>query len=527
MQATSISLFAYTAVLLLLASPSWANLRLRRRQDLGLLQELAANAGNVSAGAATFDQLIDHNNPSLGTFKQRYWYNTTFWKGQGSPVVLSTVGEAASDQFFQAYLLNATMPGQHAQAMGAALISIEHRYWGESSPFAQLNTTNLQYLTVQQAMSDFTNFAANAQLPFDTGNASSAANVPWVYYGTSYAGNLAAWMAKLTPGTIWAYHATAAPVQTIFDYNGYYTPIQQGMPQNCSADMSRIADHVDSVANSGNTTAMKELQGMFALQDLAHADDFAEQVDTAGNGTNVAVPGATVPGSDGVGLEKALANYANWYKAESLPGSCASFNVPEWSDPMNVQCFDSYNATSPFYTDKTPNDVINQQLGVQWVWMQCNQPMAWYHTGAPAGTTSLVSRLKTAQYYQRQCDMAFPTIDNATYGSNGKPEQAAQDFNTLTGGWDITSTSRLLFVNGELDPWRSGGVSSPQRPGGPLASTADMPVILVPGAHHNADLATAAGTANADVKAAQTNATAQIKQWVAEFYTEKGKTPPF
>lgn len=79
----------------------------------------------------------------------------------------------------------------------------------------------------------------------------------------------------------------------------------------------------------------------------------------------------------------------------------------------------------------------------------------------------------------------------------------------------------------EFDPWRSGGVSSPRRPGGPVASTANMPVILVPGAHHNADLATAAGLANAGVKAAQDNATAQMKQWVGEFYTEKGKTAPF
>lgn len=45
------------------------------------------------------------------------------------------------------------------------------------------------------------------------------------------------------------------------------------------------------------------------------------QVDTAGNGTNSAVPGATIPGPEGAGLDKALSNYANWFKAESLPGS--------------------------------------------------------------------------------------------------------------------------------------------------------------------------------------------------------------
>lgn len=40
--------------------------------------------------------------------------------------------------------------------------------------------------------------------------------------------------------------------------------------------MSRIADHVDIVMAGGNTTAIKQLQSMFGLQDLDHADDFAE-----------------------------------------------------------------------------------------------------------------------------------------------------------------------------------------------------------------------------------------------------------
>ena len=30
-----------------------------------------------------FDQLIDHDNPSLGTFKQRYWHNWEFYEKGG------------------------------------------------------------------------------------------------------------------------------------------------------------------------------------------------------------------------------------------------------------------------------------------------------------------------------------------------------------------------------------------------------------------------------------------------------------
>lgn len=131
------------------------------------------------------------------------------------------------------------------------------------------------------------------------------------------------------------------------------------------------------------------------------------QVDTTGNATNVAVPNATVAGPEGVGLDKALPNFAAWFKIEYLPDckclcdsgrsniageresvladdlgflACASFGAPEWSDRMNVQCFDTYNSSSPLYTDRSPLSAINQELGLQWLWMQCNQPMAWFKT---------------------------------------------------------------------------------------------------------------------------------------------------
>lgn len=36
----------------------------------------------------TFQQLIDHHNPSLGTFSQRFFWSDEFYGGKGSPVSL-------------------------------------------------------------------------------------------------------------------------------------------------------------------------------------------------------------------------------------------------------------------------------------------------------------------------------------------------------------------------------------------------------------------------------------------------------
>ena len=35
----------------------------------------------------TFDQLIDHSDPSLGTFKQRYWLNANYYEAGTEPTV--------------------------------------------------------------------------------------------------------------------------------------------------------------------------------------------------------------------------------------------------------------------------------------------------------------------------------------------------------------------------------------------------------------------------------------------------------
>jgi hypothetical protein len=55
---------------------------------LGLTEEEAASLADPAvavSGNSTFTQLIDHENPAVGTFSQTYWYNTTYWT-PGSPV---------------------------------------------------------------------------------------------------------------------------------------------------------------------------------------------------------------------------------------------------------------------------------------------------------------------------------------------------------------------------------------------------------------------------------------------------------
>lgn len=223
--ATSASLVAALCVapsLALTLNPQapnqWTQQHQKQRQWKGH-KHLPPMHSHATMGNATFEQYIDHSDPGLGTFSQLYYWSSEFWAGPGSPVVLFTPGEVnASD--YTGYLTNATTTGVVAQEIGAAVIVIEHRYWGDSSPYAELTTKNMQYLTLNNSISDFNNFARNVQLPFDQARSSTPEKTPWVMMGGSYSGALSAWTASTQPGTFWAYHASSAPVEAISGKHG-------------------------------------------------------------------------------------------------------------------------------------------------------------------------------------------------------------------------------------------------------------------------------------------------------------------
>ncbi|KAF7531733.1 hypothetical protein G7054_g8596 [Neopestalotiopsis clavispora] len=484
-------------------------------------------------GNDSFEQPIDHDNPSLGTFQQSYWYNATYWKGPGSPIILMTPGENSA-AIYTAFLTDGTMSGQYAKAVGGAVILIEHRYWGSSSPYPNLTTENLQYLTLDQAVADFTNFAKNVKLPFDTSGATNAPKAPWVWVSGSYGGALAAWIEKLAPGVFWAYHASSAPVQAVYDFWEYWYPIQMGMPQNCSHDYAAIVDYVDDTFLHGSPQDKQSLKEMFAVQDLDHDDDAAGAITSPASvwqdiqftsqdsqfyemcdAIEGVVPGQPKVYSDaGVGLHAALPNFANWFKSKYLPHYCDKFKYSDWAGPMNVQCWNSYDTSMQVFQDLSPGNYV----GRTWVWMTCNEPLFYWQIGPPPGQPALISRLLDADYYERQCQNFFPTEHGKTFASSqGKTEIQVNDH---TGGWETRASTRLLYSNGEYDPWRSASVSSTFRPGGPLNSTDSVPVILINGSRHCNDLSLS-NAVNPAVAAAQHAEISQISDWVAEFYAAK------
>lgn len=94
----------------------------------------------------------------------------------------------------------------------------------------------------------------------------------------------------------------------------------------------------------------------------------------------------------------------------------------------------------------------------------------------------------------------------------------AANVNARTGGWSFVNTTRLIWINGEYDPWRTATVSSDFRPGGPFRGDKDRPVMVIPKASHCSDLIMKNAAVNEGVRKVVDAEVAKMKEWVAEFY---------
>ncbi|KAK4442205.1 peptidase S28 [Podospora aff. communis PSN243] len=502
-------------------------------------------------GWGTFDQLLDHSHPGLGTFKQRYWYGTEFWKGPGSPVIVVSAGEQSAEGFNQSYFSTRRLSGVFGEKLGGAVILLEHRYWGGSSPFEHLTVKNLQHLTLENSIRDFSYFANNVALPFDPSGKSSPAKAPWILSGGSYAGALAAWSAALDPGTYWAYHGSSAVVQAVGDFSPYFASIMEATPQNCSTDLQAVISYVDKTLQQGNPREKEDLKAKFKLDGLTD-EDFASALEW-GPWTWQSVQFSSVntwgfspyhrfcdyiensyppsnetankplPGAKGVGLAKALNGYARWMINSLLPGFCEAYSPEAFPGKLNTACLQLQNASNPIYTDITVGNRGNRQ----WNWLLCNEPFEWWQTASPSDTVStLVSRLVTPQYWRAQCALWFPpeheedgNENGSTYTYSITQGKRASDVNAYTGGWLATNTTRVLHTNGELDPWREATLSARSRPGGPVTGKVDagVSVRLVKGGMHCSDLYAQNWEANEGIKRVMEDEVEEMRRWVGEF----------
>ncbi|KAK0734689.1 serine carboxypeptidase S28-domain-containing protein [Lasiosphaeria miniovina] len=466
-----------------------------------------------------FTQPVDHDHPNgtLGTWTQQYCVSREWWAGPGSPVVIMTPGEvpmvgSVSPGLGYTFVDNTTMVGMYAQAIGAATVVLEHRFFGSSSPFDGMDSETLQYLTMEQAAADVVNFARTIVFPFDLNQSSVATKAPWVYWGASYSATLGSWIEHFHPGAFFAFHLSSATVEANSNNWYYYDAIREGINSKrndtasvsggCSLAFSNVVKFVDSflLAPTRNATQVDALKQFFGATFPIEDDDFAYDTQAVQDDILGTIPGV-------------VTNYAAYFKQNFRDSTCTYFDVWGQEDPL--WCLNTHDLLNPFFEARTLGNPWRT-----WYWLLCNEPIASWATGAPAGKLSLVSRKIDSTYWQRQCEMHFPETNGQEYGSAmGKTPDT---LNKATGGW-LRNSTRVIYTTGEFDPWRSTTMSSEIRPGGPLKSSDNVAVFLIKNAQHGDEAFTARGLEssrtriNPYVQEVQDKSVEIMKKWISQY----------
>lgn len=209
--------------------------------------------------ANTIQQKLDHSNASdTRTFTQRYWYDSKYATSKDAPVVLYICGEAECSGSFGGV-------SGHAGVFKAHMVTLEHRYYGKSQPFENLETKNLKYLSTRQALEDLVAFKKYAveNLGF-TGK--------WIATGGSYAGSLAAYLRSQYPNEFVGALASSGPVRADNDFEEFDRHVAKMAGPACLAAVKSVMAEIETMV--ATSEGFEKAKSIFDASVLRDVDDF-------------------------------------------------------------------------------------------------------------------------------------------------------------------------------------------------------------------------------------------------------------
>jgi len=223
---------------------------------------------------ARFSVALDHFRFRRGEhrFGLRYATYESFAPNRTAPVLFYCGNEGALETFYN----HTGAMFELAQRIGAYVLFVEHRFYGDSLPFGRDSFSNdaLQYLSIEQALADYAEVIV--ALPTllgcrGTGRNAASGRCDTVLFGGSYGGMLAAWHRYKYPHLSRGAVASGAPVD--------FYPGEQVQP----AFLAAVAAAYDSYGASEAGCAA-------ALLAALHAADVATPSELASAGVRACAP---------------------------------------------------------------------------------------------------------------------------------------------------------------------------------------------------------------------------------------------
>ncbi|PWA60336.1 peptidase S28, Alpha/Beta hydrolase fold protein [Artemisia annua] len=117
------------------------------------INRMSGTSNYITKEPLWFNQTLDHFSPyDHRKFGQRYYEYLDHFRIPDGPIFLVICGESTCGGISNDYITVL------AKKFGAAMVTLEHRYYGKSSPFDSLTTENLKFLSSKQALYDLATF---------------------------------------------------------------------------------------------------------------------------------------------------------------------------------------------------------------------------------------------------------------------------------------------------------------------------------------------------------------------------------
>ncbi|XP_019052915.1 PREDICTED: lysosomal Pro-X carboxypeptidase-like [Nelumbo nucifera] len=439
-----------------------------------------------------YTQTLDHFNyrpESYTTFQQRYAINSKYWGGgmSGAPIFVYLGEETSMDTDLSAigFLTD------HAPQFNALIVYIEHRYYGQSVPFGEVeNASSLGYLSSSQALADY------AEIILEIKKNLSANGCPVIVIGCSYGGMLASWFRLKYPHIALGALASSAPIlyfDDITPQDGYLSVVSRDFretSESCYSSILQSWAEIDKVAS--------QPQGLSVL---------SKRFNTC------------VPLNNSAELKSYLtfSIYAVAAQYDYPPGSvaliCRGFDeTPKGTDVLgkiiagvsaykgNLRCLNVPSAIGP-----AGNVNLNQNTA--WSWQTCTEMVM------PIGGGINATLFPHAQHFDLNAGIEYC---KSFYGVSPRPHWITTHF----GGHDIKRVlkrfgSNIIFSNGLRDPYSIAGV---------LGNLSDSLVALTTknGAHCLDLLPESREPNDPDWLTAQRSSEARIiAQWIAQYKADQ------
>ncbi|KAM9995201.1 hypothetical protein ACTFIY_001384 [Dictyostelium cf. discoideum] len=391
--------------------------------------------GSGSFPAQWFTQTLDHFNfQNNQTFQQKYYINDQYYNYKnGGPIILYINGEGpvssppySSDDGVVIY----------AQALNCMIVTLEHRFYGESSPFSELTVENLQYLSHQQALEDLATFIVSFQSKLV-----GAGHI--VTIGGSYSGALSAWFRIKYPHITVGSIASSGVVHSILDFTAFDAYVSYAVGPECTKALQAVTSAAEDEYSAGGIREqqMKQILQAESLVDIGDffywlADSMMEG-DQYGYIDELCNPlvDAINSGTSGIDLITVYSNYTinTWGKVLGTPDEYST----AWQ--QNVTYDPSKSADRAW-------------------WYQTCSSLGWMQ--AAPSENSIRSSLVNMTYFQTHCEQLFgqaiwpPNVNavNTQYGGDQS--------NPLLNA----AGTNILFTNGHADPWSQASIVNSNYP---------------------------------------------------------------